>query len=147
MTTRKRAHRKRRGDVCAGYGRIGKHRKHPGGRGNAGGEHHHKNMMRKYHPGFYGKHGMRYFNLRKSLYFSPSINLDRVWSLVSEQTRNTYATNKTKVPVIDVTKAGYFKVLGRGELPKQPVVVKAKFFSRLAEQKIKAAGGACLLTA
>ena len=25
-----------------GHGRIGKHRKHPGGRGNAGGQHHHR---------------------------------------------------------------------------------------------------------
>jgi large subunit ribosomal protein L27Ae len=28
-----------------------------------------------------------------------------------------------------------------------PVIVKAKYFSKLAESKIKAAGGACLLTA
>ena len=42
---------------------------------------------------------------------------------------------------------GYYKVLGKGKLPKQPVIVKAKFFSRLAEEKIKAVGGACVLTA
>ena len=42
---------------------------------------------------------------------------------------------------------GVYKVLGKGELPKQPVVVKAKFFSKLAEKKIKAVGGACLLVA
>ena len=39
------------------------------------------------------------------------------------------------------------KVLGKGVLPKQPVIVKARFFSRVAEEKIKAAGGACILTA
>jgi large subunit ribosomal protein L27Ae len=50
-------------------------------------------------------------------------------------------------PVIDVTKLGYFKVLGKGELPKMPIVVKAKYFSKDAEKKIKAAGGAVLLTA
>jgi large subunit ribosomal protein L27Ae len=38
-------------------------------------------------------------------------------------------------------------VLGKGQLPAQPVVVKAKFFSKLAEKKIKEAGGACVLTA
>jgi len=37
--------------------------------------------------------------------------------------------------------------LGRGRLPKQPVIVKAKFVSRIAENKIKAVGGACILTA
>jgi large subunit ribosomal protein L27Ae len=49
-------------------------------------------------------------------------------------------------PVIDVTKFGYFKVLGKGVLPEQPVIVKAKFFSKGAEAKIKAVGGACVLT-
>jgi large subunit ribosomal protein L27Ae len=38
-------------------------------------------------------------------------------------------------------------VLGKGKLPKQPVIVKAKFFSRRAEEKIKAVGGACVLMA
>ena len=42
---------------------------------------------------------------------------------------------------------GYFKVLGKGVLPKQPVIVKARLFSRSAEEKIKKAGGACILTA
>jgi large subunit ribosomal protein L27Ae len=32
-------------------------------------------------------------------------------------------------------------------LPKQPVVVKARFFTRRAEEKIKAAGGICELVA
>ena len=42
---------------------------------------------------------------------------------------------------------GFAKVLGRGVMPKQPVVVKARFFSRVAEEKIKKAGGVCQLTA
>uniref|UniRef100_A0A914RHX4 Large ribosomal subunit protein uL15 n=1 Tax=Parascaris equorum TaxID=6256 RepID=A0A914RHX4_PAREQ len=71
----------------------------------------------------------------------------QLWSLVSEKTRTTYAERKDKAPVIDVVKAGYFKVLGKGLLPKQPVIVKAKFFSRTAERKIKGVGGACILVA
>ena len=47
--------RKKRGHVSAGHGRIGKHRKHPGGRGMAGGQHHHRIAMDKYHPGYFGK--------------------------------------------------------------------------------------------
>ena len=66
---------------------------------------------------------------------------------MSETTRTQYANNKDKVPVIDVLKAGYFKVLGKGRLPNQPVVVRAKFFSKTAERRIKAVGGACVLTA
>lgn len=42
---------------------------------------------------------------------------------------------------------GYYKVLGKGHLPKQPLIVKAKFFSRKAELKIKEVGGACVLIA
>ena len=40
---------------------------------------------------------------------------------------------------------GFYKVLGKGTLPSQPVIVKAKFFSRGAEEKIKSVGGACIL--
>lgn len=47
--------RKKRGHVSAGHGRIGKHRKHPAGRGNAGGQHHNRINMDKYHPGYFGK--------------------------------------------------------------------------------------------
>ena len=47
------------------------------------------------------------------------------------------AADKSVAAVIDVTKYGVFKVLGKGQLPSQPVVVKAKFFSKLAEKKIK----------
>ena len=39
------------------------------------------------------------------------------------------------------------QVLGKGLLPKQPLIVKAKFFSKTAEAKIKSVGGACVLTA
>lgn len=46
-----------------------------------------------------------------------------------------------------IVSQGYYKVLGKGKLPKQPVIVKAKFFSRRAEEKIKAVGGACVLMA
>lgn len=42
---------------------------------------------------------------------------------------------------------GYYKLLGKGRIPNQPVIVKAKFFSKSAEDKIKAVGGACVLSA
>merc|ERR1712002_505784 len=119
MTTKLKKTRKLRGHVSHGHGRVGKHRKHPGGRGNAGGMHHHRINYDKYHPGYFGKVGMRHFHLTRNKFHCPIINLDKLWSLVTEQTRVNY------------------KVLGKGVLPKQPVIVKAKFFSRLAEEKIK----------
>eukprot|EP01016_Furgasonia_blochmanni_P050287 TRINITY_DN774_c0_g1_i2.p2 TRINITY_DN774_c0_g1~~TRINITY_DN774_c0_g1_i2.p2 ORF type:complete len:234 (-),score=57.83 TRINITY_DN774_c0_g1_i2:38-739(-) len=149
MVARLRQTRKKRGHITMGYGRVGKHRKHPAGRGNAGGFHHHRILLAKFHPGTYGKCGMRKFRLQRNRDYAPTINLDRIWTLVSEQTRTKYETAKTKdkAPVIDVTKAGYFKVLGRGRLPAVPVVVRARYFSKIAERRIRAIGGACVLTA
>jgi len=150
MTASLKKNRKKRGCVSAGHGRVGKHRKHPGGRGNAGGQHHHRINFDKYHPGYFGKLGMRYFHKTKQQFHCPTVNVDRLWTLVSEQTRKQYENAdaaKDKVPVIDVTRHGYFKVLGNGPLPKQPVIVKAKFFSKKAERKIKAVGGVAVLTA
>ena len=148
MTTSKRQTRYQRGNVSAGHGRIGKARKHPGGRGNAGGQHHHRINFDKYHPGYFGKVGMRnYQGSRKAPQYCPHLNLEELWTLVAPEARKQYAEAKDQVPIIDVTKFGYHKVLGKGQLPSQPVVVKAKFFSKIAERKIKAVGGACLLTA
>jgi len=42
---------------------------------------------------------------------------------------------------------GYSKVLGKGRLPEIPLVVKARYFSRDAEKKIKEAGGMVQLVA
>jgi large subunit ribosomal protein L27Ae len=75
---------------------------------------------------------MRFFHLKRNKLHSPSINLDKIWTLVTDTSRRLYAQNKDRIPVIDVTKAGFFKVLGKGFLPTQPVVVKAKFFSKVA---------------
>merc|ERR1712126_229937 len=146
MSTHKKKTRKLRGHVSHGHGRIGKHRKHPGGRGNAGGMHHHRINFDKYHPGYFGKVGMRNFHARPNQRFCPVLNVDKLWSLVTEQTRLHYE-NRKKAPVIDVVRAGNFKVLGKGVLPKQPVIVKAKFFSKKAEKKIKEVGGCCVLRA
>ena len=146
MTAHLRNTRKLRGHVSHGGGRIGKNRPHGGGRGNAGGLTHHRTLFYRFHPGYFGKIGMRVFHEKKNPKFRPSVNLDKIWSLVSEETRKKeYKDNK--VPVIDVTKAGYFKVLGKGRLPAKPVIIKAKLFSKIAERRIKAIGGACVLTA
>merc|ERR1712002_844401 len=102
--------------------------------GNAGGQHHHRINFDKYHPGYFGKVGMRNFHVHPNIamHSCPTINLDKLWSLVTEQTRTKYANSKDKAPIIDCSRAGFFK---------------ARFFSRIAEEKIKAVGGACVLTA
>ena len=113
MATCKKKTRKLRGHVSHGHGRIGKHRKHPGGRGNAGGQHHHRINFDKYHPGYFGKVfyccqfsglvyfsvlqvGMRNFHVHpnNSNLHQPGVNLDKLWSLVSEQVRSRKITGR-----------------------------------------------------
>jgi large subunit ribosomal protein L27Ae len=89
---------------------------------------------------------MRQFHQLKNRLWRPALNVDKLWSLVTDQHREIYAKSD-KAPVIDVVRAGFHKVLGKGVLPKQPVIVRAKYFSRSAEEKIKKVGGACVLTA
>ncbi|XP_071528655.1 large ribosomal subunit protein uL15 isoform X2 [Panulirus ornatus] len=90
---------------------------------------------------------MRNFHAHPNHKWAPIVNVEKLWSLVSEQTRVNYAKTPSKAPVIDVVRSGFYKVLGKGKLPKQPVIVKAKFFSHRAETKIKSVGGCCILVA
>ena len=57
------------------------------------------------HPGYFGKVGMRHFHLTRNKYYQPTVNLDKIWSLVSEQTRVAYKDRTDKAPVIDVVRA------------------------------------------
>ncbi|KIH64824.1 hypothetical protein ANCDUO_04861 [Ancylostoma duodenale] len=84
--------RKRRGHVSHGYHGIGKHRKHPRGRGEAG-AHTESTVI-----GF------------------------TLW-LVPEPIKEQSGA------IMDFVKAGYFKVLGKEMLPKQPFIVKAKYLT------------------
>jgi large subunit ribosomal protein L27Ae len=90
---------------------------------------------------------MRHFHLTKQSSHVPVINLEKLWTLVGEEARLKYAADVSKAPVIDTLQAGFGKVLAKGDLPKQPLIVKARFFSKRAEEKIKAVGGACILVA
>ncbi|KAI8366833.1 60S ribosomal protein L28-B [Radiomyces spectabilis] len=101
--------------------------------------------MDKYHPGYFGKVGMRHFHLKKNQTWRPVINLDQIWSLAGEGVREKYK-NTEKVPVIDALQNGYGKVLAKGSVS-QPVIVRTRYVSRRAEEKIKAAGGVVELIA
>merc|ERR1719152_372891 len=97
MTTRLKKNRKKRGHVSAGHGRIGKHRKSPGGRGNAGGQHHHRINWDKYHPGYFGKVGMRYFHKTMNQFFKPVVNIDKLWTLTAAENREPRKDGKLPV--------------------------------------------------
>mmetsp|Transcript_30693 Transcript_30693/g.60005 ORF Transcript_30693/g.60005 Transcript_30693/m.60005 type:complete len:173 (-) Transcript_30693:2123-2641(-) len=171
MPTDKKKTRKRRGHVSCGHGRIGKNRKHPGGRGNAGGQHHHKILFDKYHPGYFGKKGMRQFHKKQQHSFFPSLNLDRVssmiWkkievkdkiypffdknifnnSLVKNNLNETFEKNYLPSPhQINISHYGFSKVLGKGKKLIFPFIIKAKNFSKIAEKKIIKSGGAFVVS-
>merc|ERR1712227_700299 len=136
MPTRLSNTRKHRGHVSAGHGRVGKHRKHPGGRGLAGGQHHHRTNFDKYHPGYFGKVGMRHFHLNKAALWRPVINVDKLATLIPAEQREGLSSSSTVVPVVDTLAAGFGKV-----------IAKARYVSRRAEAKIKANGGVVSIVA
>jgi large subunit ribosomal protein L27Ae len=55
------------------------------------------------HPGYFGKKGQRHFHLQRNQYFKPTINLDKLWTLVPEEARK--ASTAEKAVVIDVVKS------------------------------------------
>merc|ERR1711900_80231 len=114
-----------------------------------GGQHHHRTNMDKYHPGYFGKVGMRYFHKQGSHFWKPVINLDKLWSLIPAEKRDEYLVSKKgdTIPVLDLLPLGYSKVLGKGRLPEVPLVVRARWFSKEAERKITEAGGVVELVA
>ncbi|XP_050368823.1 putative 60S ribosomal protein L27a-1 [Argentina anserina] len=62
---------------------------------------------------------MRYFHKLRNKFYCPIVNVDKLWSLI----------------------------LGKGKLPAdRPVVVKTKLISKVAEKKIKEAGGTVVLS-
>merc|ERR1712187_208404 len=122
MPTHARKTRKMRGQVSHGHGRIGKHRKHPGGRGPAGGQHHHRPNFDKYHPGYFGKVGMRHFHLKRNQYFCPTVNLDSLWNLVGEETRQKFAGKKVKLLLLIAPNTVSTKSSARANSPTNPLL-------------------------
>ena len=92
---------------------------------------------------------MRTFHAKKNADLVTSINVDQLWhaagaaALAQAQDK----ANAGKALVLDVTQKGFHKVLGKGRMPDIPLVVKARYVSKLAEAKIRKAGGAVVLTA
>lgn len=81
-------------------------------------------------------------------FWKPTINLDKLWSLVPAEKRDEFLAKKgDSAPVLNVLDFGYAKVLGKGRLPEVPIIVRARYVSALAEKKIKEAGGVVQLVA
>ncbi|KAI8880378.1 60S ribosomal protein L28-B [Backusella circina FSU 941] len=88
---------------------------------------------------------MRHFHLKNNPNWRPVVNIDQLWTLAGEGVREQYK-NTEKVPVVDALQNGYGKVLAKGKIS-EPLIVRTRFVSRLAEKKIKEAGGVVELIA
>jgi len=47
---------------------------------------------------------MRHYHLTRQAHYQPVINLNQLWSLVTKETREKYANDKSKAVVIDCVK-------------------------------------------
>ncbi|XP_052042635.1 60S ribosomal protein L27a-like [Apodemus sylvaticus] len=117
MPSRLRKTRALRGHVSQGHGHGGKQHKPPGGCRKAGTlegcEPPRRISGDKYHPGYLGKAGMRHYHLKRDQSFCPTLNLDKLWMLVSEQMRVNAANHKPgAAPVTDAVRSS------KGNLPK-----------------------------
>ncbi len=107
MPTRTHQCRKKRGHRKMGYGRIGNHHKHPGGRGMSGSKHHHKSWVNRFHPGYFGKRGMAQYHLLPNRTYCKVINVNEIWRLVPEPIKKACLKDKSKnkAPLIDIVEA------------------------------------------
>ncbi|MEN2495904.1 MAG: 60S ribosomal protein L27A [Marteilia pararefringens] len=145
MATREKKTRKLRGHVSHGHGRIGKHRKHASGKGNAGSKTHRRATYIRYHPGYIGKLGMLRYNDHSNFHYSNAMNIEHLFKYVPQDYLNRSDFSENMRPVINLTRLGYTKLLGKGVMTKEvPLIVVCKEFSKRAVDKINQAGGVCL---
>lgn len=139
MPHKLRKTRKLRGSRTHGLGQVGQHRKHgmKGGRGKAGGHKHKWTYIVKYEPDYFSRRGFRCPTGRGEL---KTINLGELDELVDRLVEENKLNMEEGKYVVDLEKLGYEKLLGEGEISK-PLVVKTKFYSKLAEKKIQDVGG------
>ncbi|KAK5072755.1 60S ribosomal protein L28 [Lithohypha guttulata] len=91
----------------------------------------------------------KHFHKTQNQFWKPTINLEKLWTLIPQETRDEYISGSKKdtAPVFDLLALGYSKVLGKGRIPEIPIVVRARYVSKEAERKITEAGGKIELVA
>lgn len=117
-----------------GYGRVGQHRKSGsrGGRGKAGMHKHKWSYTIKYAPDHFGKHGF------KSIHPRPTeINVGDLERILEGM---SYKTDEKGRPVVNLTEAGFDRLIGKGRLS-SPIKVIVAYATERATRKIEAVGG------
>jgi len=133
LPTRHRKVRKMRGSRTHGWGVSGQHRDSgmQGGRGQAGRLTHKRTKLIAEGVEI-SKHG--FFSHSRTI---RTINVKDLVSLISEPSE---AKPKGELPLIDLSKLGYGKLLGKGVVDR-PIEVRVSKLSESAAKKIEAAGG------
>ncbi len=139
MIRKERKTKKYRGSKTCGGGSKKNRRGagHRGGRGRAGMHKHKWTYTVKYSRDHFGKSG---FKRAPSLVRTwNAINVGEIEGLVNYLIMEGKIKKKKKL-VLDLTKLGYTKVLGKGKL-ESALTIKAPEFSKRAIEKIESAGG------
>jgi large subunit ribosomal protein L15 len=105
-----------------------------GGRGKAGMHKHKWSYTVKYEPEHFGKHGFE--KPKKEI---KTINLSELDELIDKIDKSLISEEDGKIK-INLEKIGYDKLLGSGKI-KKPIIIQAKYFSKIAEEKVKEVGG------
>lgn len=109
-----------------------------GGRGLAGGHKHKWSFVVKYDKTRFGKHGFKRHG--SGMQAITKINLQQIEMMMDYFVEKKFAEKEGNAMKVDLKKAGYEKVLGSGKVTK-PMIVQAKWFSKIAEKKLEEAGG------
>merc|ERR1712113_955909 len=120
---------KKRGRRTGGFGRIGGHRKHPGGRGRAGASHHRLMSSMKYSPVYYGKIGMRRGGSDFIRVSAGNINIEKIVDLSSIINTTLRSETSNKSLLIDFERVGVRKVIGNGVFKNEASLIYCREFS------------------
>ncbi len=116
--------KKHRGTRNCGRGMKGSRRK-GGGRGLAGSAKHKKLKVLMEDPNHFGKHGMGMKKMKEKY-----ISIEKIAAIAREN----------KLNEIDVTKMGYNRIIGKGNID-TPIKIKTTSITNAAKEKIEKAGG------
>jgi len=126
------------GQKYRGYGQVGRHRHHPGGRGRAGSKDHLKiRLLKEGHVFGTGKGFTRHGAKREWI----EMNVGRIDDLFLDKKLN-YREEGGKI-VVDLSNMKFVKILGGGQvnIPLKIILDNTARIAEGAREKIEAAGG------
>jgi len=126
------------GQKYRGYGQVGRHRHHPGGRGRAGSKDHIKIHLEKEGYVFGAGKGFTRHGIKREWGI---LNIGRILELAAEG-RIPVSGEKERL-TIDLSHMKYLKILGRGKVdrPVRIILDKTSSISESAKNKIESVGG------